>query len=116
MTRLALALLALLAACHTAPCRPPSGHVTAERLTGCGEPTDAELAALLDDDGTPCLVRERADAACETTLETECIDADGVWEWRGTLTYDGDGYSGILARRELRDGVLCSGEFRVEVR
>lgn len=114
---LVMVMVMALCGCHgEADCGIPEGDVTVQRSSGCGEPTADELAALLTDDGTPCFVREREDYMCETTLETECMDGDAIWEWRGTLMYDGDGYSGRLARRELRDGVLCNGEFWVEVR
>lgn len=114
-----LIMLLALAGCrdHTDTCEALDGTVTATRTSGCGEPTQAELDAILADDGTPCWVRDRADAMCTTTLETECEPEPGrIWEWTGTLAYDGDGYSGRLRRRELVDGVLCNGEFWVEVR
>ena len=98
--------------CQSIPTAPA---VTATRASGCGEPDADELLAIFE---TPagCLV-ERTDEVCSQALEVECEpSADHVWEWRGTVTWDGDGHSGYLERRELIDGSLCAGTFLVEAR
>ena len=112
--------LAMMAGCTDAPQGCPTiseyTSVTATRRYGCGEPTEAELAAILAPEG--CLVMDRDDTMCSTTLETECEPEPGHYvEWVGTLSWDGDGYSGTMARREVDNGgPLCSGDYLLEVR
>lgn len=90
--------------------------VTAEYVSGCESP-EVEISAIIEPLSTTC-VTWQAPSACEAIVEAECTSGLLLWSLRGTLAYDGDGYTGVMTLQTLPSGTddRCRGAYHVEVR